>query len=64
MCGVSPAIVDDDEAGEQDGRISDPYGDRTRGKLMRLSGAMSTSCRLWCWTPPDDLVWSSAKDLE
>ncbi len=56
--------MDDDEADEQDGHISDPYGDRTRGKLMRLSGAMSTSCRLWCWTPPDDLVWSSAKDLE
>jgi hypothetical protein len=39
-------IVDGDEAGEQDGRISEPCGDRTRGKSRRLSGAISTSCRL------------------
>jgi hypothetical protein len=60
----SSAIVNGDDAGEQDGRISEPCGDRTRDKSRRLSGAMSTSRRLRCWTPPDDLVRASAIDLE
>jgi hypothetical protein len=63
VCGVSQAIVYCDKAGEQDCHISEPYGDSTRGKSMRLCGAMSTSCRLLCWTQPDDLVLSSAMDI-
>jgi hypothetical protein len=30
--------VNGDEAGEQDGRISEPCGDRTRGRSRRLWG--------------------------
>ena len=56
--------VDGDEAGEQDGHISESCGDHTRDKSRRLFGAMSTSCRLRCWTPPDDLVRASAMDLD
>jgi hypothetical protein len=55
VCRASAAIVDDEEETNRTG---------TRGKSMRLSGAMSTSCRLLCWTPPDHLVRSSAMDLE
>jgi hypothetical protein len=57
-------IVDVDEAGEQDGHINEHCGDSTRGKSRRLSGAMSTSCRLRSWTPTDDLVRALKMDLE
>jgi hypothetical protein len=38
MCRASPAIVDVDEESEQDGRISEQCGGRTRGKSCGISG--------------------------
>jgi hypothetical protein len=64
VCRASLAIVDGDEAGEQDGRINEQCRDRTRSKSRRLSGAMLTSCRLRLWTQQDDLVRASVMDLE
>ena len=46
-----------------DCHINEPNRDNTRGRSMRLSGAVSTSCRLQCWTQLDYLVQSLSMDL-
>jgi len=73
VCRESSAIVDCDEERDQDRalvRVRGVAGYRGRRRgwreglphqpANRLGHVTATSCRLRCWTPPDDLVQASA----